>query len=122
MKVVEPGHLYTLNVLDDPQVVHHILIFVKRIGERYPGNDSSPHPGTTSQEVLRCLLDRAIYVNRQIPCWQTRLSIHLYGFLIWLYEHRAAKRHHRKPPNLFASIYGETCSRCGHVGCWEGCR
>jgi hypothetical protein len=114
MKILEAGHVYELNVLDDWGV--ECLRFVKREGANYPGNIGH-HAGTTSQEVLRALINRAEYVNAQIPCWQTRLGILLMGVTIWLFEHRAAKRHNRKVPGLYESIYGETCKTCGHVGC-----
>lgn len=51
MRVVDPGHVYDLVSLDGGQV--HRLTFVKRLGERYPGNVGFPHAGTNMQEVLR---------------------------------------------------------------------
>jgi hypothetical protein len=115
MKVLDNGHRYELMSLDGDSAIQR-LQFVKREGKKYPGNVGH-YPGTTSQEVFRVLHDRAIYVNGQIPCWQTRVSIWLTGAIIWLYEHRAAKRHKRKAPSLFDAVYGETCRACGHVGC-----
>lgn len=121
MKIIDRGHIFALDILDDnPKLpTNQIIRFVKRIGYKYPGNYGGSYPGTTSQEVLRVLISRAIYVNGQIPCWETRLSIYLMGFIIWLYEHRAAKRHKRKAPGLDVAVFGKTCSRCGHVGCLE---
>src|SRR5258707_13345918 len=51
------------------------LQFVKREGEGYPGNIGH-HEGTTMQEVLRVLIDRAKYINGQIPCDETLLGIY----------------------------------------------
>src|SRR4051812_22480846 len=93
MKVLTKGHWYELECIDSSE--HCLLIFVKREGPRYPGNVGA-HYGTTSQEVLRALIDRAQYVNGQIPCWQTRLSVWLMRSIIWLYEHRAARVHGRR--------------------------
>lgn len=50
MKVIEPGHIYELNQLDEkgtgfPQV----LVFVNR--------EDNPHQGTQTQEALRCCID-----------------------------------------------------------------
>ena len=117
MHIIESGHGYEMKNLDpNPGYSYSYLTFVKRVGPQYPGNIGA-HGGTTSQEVIRCLIDRAQYVNRQIPCWQTKLSIYLYGLIIWLYEHRAAKRHRRKAPSFHDATFGETCDKCGHVGC-----
>lgn len=120
MKVVDPGHAYELNYLDSEYPVDGCyLVFVKREGPKFPGNVGH-HSGTTSQEVLRALIDRAFYVNNQQPYWQTRLSIWLMGFIVWMYEHRAAKRHSRKVPRFYEATFGETCAACGHVGCRAG--
>jgi hypothetical protein len=115
MKIIDPGHRYLMNTLDGIEGPR-LLQFVKREGPKYPGNVGH-YSGTTSQEVLRCLIDRAQYVNRQIPCWQTKVSIYLMGLVIWLYEYRAARRHKRKAPSFYESIFGATCDKCGHVGC-----
>ncbi len=119
MRVIDPGHSYELNMLDSARPNATIrLFFVKREGSRFPGNVGHHH-GTTSQEVLRALIDRAWYVTHQIPCWQTRLSILLMGAVVWLYEHRAAGLHHRTAPSFRDAIYGACCPKCGHVGCEE---
>lgn len=115
MRVTDPGHRYLLNSLDDA-AGPHALQFVKREGEKYPGNVGH-HGGTTTQEVLRACIDRAIYVNRQIPCWQTKTSIFLMKLVVWLYEHRAAVRHKRPAPSFHKATFGKTCVRCGHVRC-----
>lgn len=122
MRVEDPGHLYRLRVLDGEEygMPAYPLKFVKREGLNYPGNEGH-YPGTTSQEVLRALINRAGYVQGQIPCWQTNVSIYPMSLVVWLYEHRAAKRHKRRPPSLYDAIYGETCSMCGHVGCYGDC-
>jgi hypothetical protein len=49
--------------------------------------------GTTSQEVLRALL----------------------AAVVWLYEHRAAKKHGRQAPSFHDAVYGTLCAECGHV-------
>jgi hypothetical protein len=120
MRVLDAGHYYELASLDGNSGVQRIQ-FVKREGLKFPGNVGH-NPGTTSQEVLRVLIDRGFYVNHQIPCWQTRAVIYLGGLMIWLLEHRAAKRHKRKPPGFYAATFGEACVECGHVGCEGGCR
>jgi hypothetical protein len=117
--VLDAGHRYTLRHLDGEG--EEILQFVKREGEGYPGNIGTCE-GTTSEEVLRALIHRAAYVNGQIPCWQTKASLYLMGLVIWLYEHRAAKRHKRAINfGLFDVVWGEICKKCGHVGCEGKC-
>lgn len=71
MKIIDPGHLYSLEALAQEtgsgrRPVASSLRFVKRIGARYPGNEEPGYDGTTSQEVIRALIDRAKYVDNQI--------------------------------------------------------
>src|SRR4051812_14687800 len=65
MTVLDPGHTYALGILDGDDAM--ILCFVKREGERYPGN-VGVQCGTTLQEVLRACLDRIDYLDRQHSC------------------------------------------------------
>lgn len=62
MKVIDPGHHYGLAVLDGEPNGSESLLFVKRQGEKYPGN-TFHHHGTTLQEVLRACCERLRYVN-----------------------------------------------------------
>lgn len=119
MKVLDPGHRYALDSLDGefPQT----LTFVKREGAKYPGNVGS-HPGTTMQEVLRALIERAEYVNQQIPCAETTLAIGLMQSALYLFESRAARCHGRILDASVADLVDGVgkCKRCGHVGCVGG--
>lgn len=119
MRVIDPGHEYSLDSLDGefPQT----LVFVKREGAPYPGNVGS-HPGTTCQEVLRALISRLYYVQWQTPCPETALVIGNLESALYLLEVRAARRHGRM---FSASMQDVTsgagkCRSCGHVGC-PGC-
>lgn len=119
MKVLDPGHEYLLGTLDGDMAV--LLTFVKRQGDKYPGNVGS-HPGTTIQEVLRALLERLRYVWGQEPCAETaQAAAHLRAALRLL-EERAARKHGR---TLEATddelMYGPLCAACGHAGCKGGC-
>lgn len=121
MKVLDPGHYYELDSLDGCFV--NALVFVKRQGAKYPGNIGA-HSGTTSQEVLRALIDRAEYVNAQTPCAETQLACDLMRTALWLLESRAARRHGR-PFTVSADevVSGAgKCRLCGHVGCPGSCR
>jgi hypothetical protein len=120
MTVVDPGHVYLLDALDGEQV--NRLVFVKREGPGYPGNVGS-HPGTTMQEVLRALIERANYVQGQLPCAETAFVIdHLTAAIVML-EVRAARRHGRVLRATAAEVVAGVgkCPTCGHVGCPGDC-
>lgn len=68
-----------------------ILTFVKRMGPRYPGN-TTKHHGTTTQEVLRALIERTDYVNNQEPCAETEAVAGLLRSALYLLEVRAARK------------------------------
>lgn len=93
MRVIDPGHYYDLNVLDDGTgLVSHQLQFVKREGEGFPGNVGS-YPGTIIQELLRASIDRINYVDKQIPDYRNSMVIRHLRRALYLLEHRAAERH-----------------------------
>lgn len=125
MRVIDPGHVYSLDLLDTTEHFSkaQVLTFVKREGEKYPGNRGS-HPGTTSQEVLRALIDRANYVNAQEPCAETELAGQLMKAALYLLEVRAARKHGRTLSFSVAQVLHEVakCEKCGHIGCHGGCR
>lgn len=118
MKVIDPGHYYRLLVLDGDQNNDGVwLRFVKREGKKFPGNVGH-YPGTTMQEVLRAVIDRARYANRQIPCRETQKAIKLLTEVVFLFEKRAARRHKRRvdfTPEI--AVIGSPCPKCGHIHC-----
>ena len=93
MRVIDPGHLYQLAERDGVSGANSLpaLRFVKRVGDRYPGNKPPAYPGTTIQEVIRALIDRAEYVNRQIPCAETEAAIGALKIALLLFEVRASR-------------------------------
>lgn len=115
MKVIDPGHVYKLDTLDGE--VESVLTFVKREGEKYPFNKGH-HAGTNIQEVLRALIDRVNYVDRQIHYPENSMVIAQLRQALWLLESRAARTHGRY---LNADPFGieirKTCPTCGHVEC-----
>lgn len=125
MRVVVPGHLYRLDYLDSDQGVGGKLRFVHRIGEKFPGNIPPAFAGTTTQEVLRTLVDRMTYVNRQSPGSINDAVIFRLRECVALLELRAAEI--RRDPEAVAKIYDSldkieavpTCPRCGHLFCRE---
>lgn len=122
MKVIDMGHLYELTNLDAPPRSAGTLRFVKRIGDAYPGNTEPAYPGTTTQEVLRALIDRTKYVDGQRHDVANALVLsNLRQALRWL-EVRAAEERgddvaadailDMKDPEL-----EPTCGGCGHLLC-----
>lgn len=52
MRVLEKGHSYLLSLLDEVSfldgLIPHVLTFVKRVGDKFPGNEAPAHAGTTT--------------------------------------------------------------------------
>lgn len=127
MRVIDPGHTFALDWLDGsvttvrpstgvPAV--NTLTFVKREGERYPGNVGH-YPGTNLQEVLRACISRVKYLDKQLPHeGNMEVLFHLRKAMMEL-ELRAAERHGRYlNGDNWHNIEDEpTCPRCGHIGC-----
>ena len=121
MRVKDPGHDYVLESLDGDAPQR--LTFVKREGPGFPGNVGS-HPGTTTQEVLRALIERGEYVNGQVPCAETEAATELMKAALLIYESRAARRHERVMADfetVDALVAARGCWRCGHLGCEGDC-
>jgi hypothetical protein len=116
MDVVDAGHDYYLTSYDGswPQR----LTFVKREGEGYPFNVGH-HPGTNCQEVLRALIDRVQYLQRQIPSAANESVLKHLRLALRDFELRAAFRHGRPLPafDLNEIELQPTCDACGHIGC-----
>lgn len=124
MKVIDAGHMYELDELDITEtkmMFDNGLRFVKRMGDKYPGNTTG-YAGTTIQEVCRALIDRCQYVNGQEYCGETAACITYLRRVIVELETRAAKRHGRKVQLAFDIENMPTCRLCGHIGCEETCR
>ncbi len=116
MKILDTGHAYLLDSLDGGDPIR--LTFVKREGVGFPFNRGS-NPGTNVQEVLRALIERTEYLNRQIPCAETESAASCLKTALLLFEVRAARRHGRTLD--LASAWDlcrlPTCPTCGHVVC-----
>lgn len=137
MKVIDPGHIYELAWLDGlPYLLttgdsltdktayqqgSNTLVFVKREGDKFPGNIGH-HAGTNIQEVLRALMDRLKYLDNQIHDERNNVCIEYLRRTIWLLEDRAAERHGREFDYFPNNIELEpTCNKCGHIGCMGDC-
>jgi hypothetical protein len=124
----DPGHSFALRCLS-PNPAHKSesqvhLRFIKRVGDRYPGNVGEGYEGTNCQEVLRALISRSRYLNNQIPCAETEAIINHLRTALLLFEIRAA-REHKRVLNL-AKLEGiedvPACVVCGHIHCPDHAR
>jgi hypothetical protein len=137
MKIIEPGHIYELNWLDGKPrgftdgafpvaewTFQNQLIFVKREGDKYPGNKGH-HPGTNIQEVVRALIDRVKYLDNQIQHERNTFVLQHLRAVIHQLELRAAQRHNRELRLSINEIFNieilDVCNKCGHIGCEGEC-
>ena len=121
MRIIDPGHQYELTSFDggEPQK----LTFVKRNDppEKYPGNENA-YPGTQTQEVLRALIQRSLYVNNQEPCEETQNVIVRLRRCLYDLEKRHARRHGSDFQTFVGLPIEEHpfCQDCGHIYCFCG--
>lgn len=119
MRVLDKGHKYTLATLDG-QGISWLLQFVKREGPNYPGNVGH-YPGTTTQEVLRALIDRMKYVDQQKRHRTNELVLTHLRWSLYELEWRAAKEAGLSGlPYIQKDIIEllPTCNICGHLTAW----
>ncbi len=119
MKILDPGHVYELDILDgNDDFGGNVLTFVKREGPNFPGNVGK-FPGTTSQEVIRALISRAVYVNGQHPCVENDAVISLLESALLLLEVRAARKHGHAltEPSMVSFLLKQKCPTCFHINC-----
>ena len=116
MKILDPGHAYQIDALDGgpPQTIY----FTKREGPNYPGNEGA-HGGPITQEFLRAILDRCIYMNNQGSCAETDVIIASLRTAILMFEVRAARcRGTAIELSRLSDIeLRPTCPTCGHIQC-----
>ncbi len=94
-------------------------LYFKEPSDKYPGNEDA-YPGTTSQEVVRALLERSRYVQGQHPCHETEMIIQHFQRILHLLESRANRLHGRFLPYSLEEVeYLDICLQCGHVTCEE---
>lgn len=92
MKILDSGHIYELKQLGDNETQK--ITFIKRSGGAV--HYEKEWPGLQTQEVLRALIDRTIYLDKVLECKETKEAIkHLRAALYW-YEVRALRRKRSK--------------------------
>jgi hypothetical protein len=121
MKILDAGHTYELIHLDGENQYGKYLCFVKRYDpndpSKFQGNLNS-YPGTTSQEVIKCLLNRARHVQNQKWCLENVIVIFCLRLSLWFLEFRASRKHGKF---YFKSLTfpenQKMCATCGHTNC-----
>ncbi len=93
MNIIEPGHVYALDHLESDGTEY--ICFIKRSSGAVDYG-SEEHPGTNTQEVLRALIDRSLFLNQILPCKETTDAINHLRYALWLYEVRAYRRKQAK--------------------------
>jgi hypothetical protein len=120
MIVVDAGHHYVLSEVGvrGPRPWAE-LVFVKNIGEKYPGNTGEPHGGVLTQEVLRVLIDRTKYLNEQGACFETEMALAAMRQALAWYEVRAARCRGTHIEGSHADVLDNApvCTTCGHNQC-----
>jgi len=104
MKTITEGHHYTMDSLDG--VAKNEIVFVKR----FRGQEN--HPGTTNQEVLRVLLDRVKFLDKEKPWEGNKKILHHLRMALVLHESRALERKVEK--DEVAPEFIEKCPKDGH--------
>ncbi len=119
MEIITPGHLYKLQEYDYYQSEHiQTLRFMKRIGDKFPGNNPPAYSGTNCQEVIRALINRLQYLQNQKPCIETETIIFHQRQSLIQFENRAMRI---KDININSTSWPWEieklipCKICGHI-------
>lgn len=88
MRVIYPGHCYSLDHLDGEGT--SVLQFV----QRQPLHEAKE--GVTNQEVLRAVIDRVKYLDKEVPWFGNAAILSHLRLAIALHESRALLRHVEK--------------------------
>lgn len=111
MKIVEPGHVYDVENVDGDGTQR--IMFVRRRDSAAKKLDTSTE-GILSQELLRVLIDRTLYLNAEAPCSEDVEIVDKLRECLRLYESRAARRSIER---LSMPEREPVCATCGHIRC-----
>ncbi len=96
MKIIIPGHRYSLENFDDKSGVGQSLQFIQKSPVTEGGTElKTINDGTTNEELLRVLIDRMQFLQSKFPCRENAIVVtKLEESLMWL-EKRTADRQSR---------------------------
>jgi hypothetical protein len=113
MKIIEPGHIYKVENVDG-----HGTQIIKFVRRRDDNADVLPpdqrREGIQSQELLRVLIDRTIYLHNENPWHENVQVIQMLRECLRLYDSRAARASLKK---LNMPEKHKPCNECGHILC-----
>lgn len=113
MIAIDAGHLYEVSNADGDGT-QRIQFVVRRDLAGEPLPPERRREGILSQELLRVLIDRTLYLNSEDPCDEDVQIVHKLRDCLRLYESRAARRTIEK---LSMPEHADTCDECGHILC-----
>lgn len=114
MKVIEPGHVYEVQNTDG-KGTQRINFVLRRDGAAELLPENQRRQGIQSQELLRVLIDRTIYLHNEQPWPENIVVINCLRKALKMYESRAARRSIEK---LAMPERHEGCKDCGHLLCF----
>lgn len=86
MKVITEGHKYELENFEKKDQPGQVIKFIqKEVAEESFGSFFAIHDGTTNEEILKVLINRMNYLQKQSPCRENAIVItKLEESLMWL--------------------------------------
>ena len=87
MKILKPGHKYELENFESPKLQGQEIQFIEK--EQDSNNLSGPYitinDGCTTEEVLKVLINRNIFLQRILPCKESEIAVDkMEEALMWL--------------------------------------
>lgn len=113
MLVVEEGHVYEVHNVDGDGT-QRIEFVRRRDGEARLLSLEHRSEGILSQELIRVLINRTLYLNAEAPCNENVVILDALRTALRAYESRAARRTIEKQPMPERS---PVCPICHHMLC-----
>jgi hypothetical protein len=96
MIVLSSGHKYELENFEDKQQRGQILQFIEKVPVQEGSADmATVHDGTTTEEVLKVLIDRLKELNAKFSCIENDIAISTLETTLTVLEMRTANRKKR---------------------------
>lgn len=85
MKIIVPGHTYTLSNFEKTTELDQVLQFIHKEPKEGSTELVTVANGTTNEEVLEALIDRMNYLQAKFPCRENAIAItNMEQALMWL--------------------------------------
>lgn len=92
MRVIKPGHRYILANFEQPENGQTIQFIEKEPDPSEPAKLYTVSDGTTNEEMLAVLIDRANHLQNKMPCQENTDAIEHLRSALAAWESRTAKR------------------------------